>query len=390
MKMILHVDMDAFFASVEKLDNPGLSGQRVIVGGLSDRGVVAAASYEARAKGVRSAMPMCRARRLCPDGVFLAPRKSRYKEVSERAMVALCLFSPLVEQVSIDEAYLDIAGCERLFGPPVTVGNKIKQKIQEDIGITCSVGIAPVKFLAKIASAMDKPDGLTVISARDVLSFIDSLPVEKVPGVGPAARSSLLKIGITRLGDIKKFPQDILVKKLGKFGCKLYALSLGNDPSAVCPVRPVKSISHEETLESDTKDIRLLRVFLLKQAEAVGRALRRENADASTVFIKVKHSDFSQASRQTALCPHTRASEEIFSAASRLLLEYEIKKPVRLIGVGVSGLDFIKKPRQMNLFPETGKSFKKWEKLDNTVDEILERFGDDAVKKGRLFDRETW
>ncbi|NOY67972.1 MAG: DNA polymerase IV [Deltaproteobacteria bacterium] len=386
--MILHVDMDAFFASVEKLDNPELLGRCVIVGGQTARGVVAAASYEARAKGVRSAMPMYRARRLCPDGAFLPPRKSRYSQVSERAMAVLRLFSPLVEQVSIDEAYLDISGCERLFGPSVDVGNRIKQKIKADIGITCSVGIAPVKFLAKIASAMNKPDGLTIIGEYDVPGFIDSLFVEKVPGVGPAARSALLKIGITRLGDIRKFPEDILVKQLGKFGRKLYALALGNDPSAVCPVRSVKSISHEATLESDTKDISLLRGFLLKQAEAVGRALRRENADASTVFIKVKHSDFSQASRQTALCPPTRASEEIFSAASRLLLAYEIKKPVRLIGVGVSGLDFIKKPRQMNLFPETGKGYKKWEKLDNTVDEILERFGDDAVKKGRLFDQD--
>lgn len=383
--MILHVDMDAFFASIEMLDNPDLSDKCVIVGGLSDRGVVATANYAARRRGVHSAMPMVEARRRCPDGIFLRPRKKRYAAVSKRVMDILAKFSPAVEQVSIDEAYLDISGSERLFGTPVETGRKIKEEIRTDIGITCSVGIAPLKFLAKIASDMQKPDGLTFIEPADVSGFIDGLPVEKVPGVGPATRSVLYGMGIKTLADVKSYPQDILKRRLGRFGRRLYALSMGNDESRIRPVRPVKSISQEETLDSDTMDIQTLRRFLLKQAESVGRTLRKENRFASTVFIKLKYHDFSQITRQSHL-PQTRATEALFDAAEKLLLKCDITKPVRLIGMGVSGLDAAKKPRQMSLFGDPESRCNQWEKLDHTVDEILDRFGDKAVQKAGLLD----
>ena len=226
--MILHVDMDAFFASVEQLDNPDLKDQCVLVGGLSDRAVVAACSYEARKHGIHSAMPMFQARRKCPDAVIVPPRRARYKELSGKIMNVLGKFSPLVEPVSIDEAYVDITGCDKLLGDPIQVGKAIKRKIKETVHLTCSVGVAPVKFLAKIASDLDKPDGLTLIEQDEVMGFIEILDIGKVPGVGPKMRVQLRKLGIGTLGDVRKYPEKVLAGHWGKrpvTGC-------GNSPLA--------------------------------------------------------------------------------------------------------------------------------------------------------------
>ncbi len=384
--MILHVDMDAFFASVEVLDNPELAGKCVIVGGLSSRGVVSAASYEARGFGVHSAMPVYRARQKCPHGIFLKPRRSRYKQLSLKVMEILGRFSPLVEPVSIDEAYVDVCGCQALHGPPEAVGGKIKESIRTELGLTCTVGIAPLKFLAKIASDMDKPDGLTCISPQAAPEFIARLPVEKVPGVGDSTRLQLKRLGISVLGDVRAFSEDRLVRQLGKYGRRLSELARGIDHGRVEPVRPVKSVSSEHTLAADTADKNKLRPYLLQQAEDLGRQLRRKGLRAGTVILKIKHADFSQITRRKALPSAARASGILYEAGCRLLEDYSPCNPVRLIGLGASDLVYAERPVQMPLFAEPEDSAGRWESVENAVDAITERFGADAVKKAVLFD----
>ncbi len=392
--MICHVDMDAFFAAVEQLDDPSLAGKCVIIGGVSDRGVVAAASYEARQFGVRSAMPVFQAKKRCPEGVFLRPRHGRYKQVSERVMDVLGTFSPVLEQVSIDEAYLDLAGCEGLFGPYVRIGAAIKDKIRREVGLSCSVGIAPLKFLAKIASDMDKPDGLRVILVEEVQDLINALPVSKVPGVGPVTAKALERMGIRFLGDARRVDLNLLVSRLGRFGYRLHELSAGIDRSRVIPVHAVKSISSEETLESDTMEMRVLENLLLKHAEDVGRQVRKKKVMAKTVFIKLKDSDFKQITRQAQLAEPSQTAEIIYRAAVELLRACGLQKPVRLAGLGVSDLVSSDTPVQQSLFEASGfeasgnefsrKAMKKWEQVGETVDAIAERFGPGAVQKARL------
>ncbi len=348
--MILHVDMDAFFASAEVLDNPELAGRCVIVGGTSGRGVVSAASYEARKYGVHSAMPVSRARRICPGAVFLKPRRNRYREFSEKVMEVLDGFSPVVEQVSIDEAYVDISGCSSLHGGPFDTGRKIKERIHSEVGLTCSAGAAPLKFLSKIASDMDKPDGLIVIYPEEVPDVIAGLPVRKVPGVGARTMQQLERLGISVLGDAAGYDPEQLVKILGSFGRRLAEFSAGIDRSEVRPVRPVKSISSEKTLTEDTLDREKLRLCLLRQAEEVSRRLREKDLRAETVVLKVKYRDFSTVSRRKSLERPARSSEEIFRAAGELLEGYELKRKVRLIGLGASGLSEDSRPVQMKLF----------------------------------------
>ncbi|MFO7838917.1 MAG: DNA polymerase IV [Desulfosalsimonadaceae bacterium] len=384
--MILHVDMDAFFASVEMLDNSELAGKCVIVGGMSGRGVVSAASYEARRFGVHSAMPVYQARQKCPHGIFLKPRRSRYKELSLQVMEILYGFSPLVEPVSIDEAYLDASGCEALHGPPEVVGRKIKERVRTELGLTCTVGIAPLKFLAKIASDMEKPDGLTFISARSAPDFILGLPVEKVPGVGSSTRLQLKRMGISVLGDVRSFSEESLVRQLGKYGRRLSELARGIDHGRVEPVRPVKSVSSEHTLAADTTDNSRLRSCLLQQSEELGRQLRRKGLRAGTVILKIKHADFSLITRRKTLAQATRSSGSLYKAGCSLLQDYSPGRPVRLIGLGASDLVDASGPVQMSLFGEAEVSVSKWESVEHAVDAIAERFGADAVKKAGLFD----
>jgi DNA polymerase-4 len=386
--MILHVDMDAFFASVEELDHPELKGKCVIVGGTSNRGVVAAASYEARKFGVHSAMPMFQARRKCPHAVFLKPRHRRYGEISSVVMSVLESFSPLVEQVSIDEAFVDIGGCESIFGSPLETGAKIKKKIHETVCLTCSAGIAPLKFLAKIASDLNKPDGLTYISPRQVDAFIHDLSIRKVPGVGPNTESRLARWGIQTLGDVKRYSQKQIVGRLGKYGVRLYELASGIDRSTVQSERPVKSVSSEETLSSDTLDKDLLKKYLLKHAGDVGRELRSQALRAGTVILKIKFSDFTQKSRQIKMEHHTDSTEIIYQTAARILDAFPLNRKVRLIGVGASDFFSADRPVQMSLFTQPENSSAKWEKLDRAVDAISEKFGREAIRKATLKDDE--
>ncbi|CAB5163681.1 DNA polymerase IV (EC [Olavius algarvensis associated proteobacterium Delta 3] len=377
--MILHIDMDAFYASVEQLDNPWLKGKCVIVGGTSKRGVVSAASYEARRLGIHSAMPAFKARKKCPDAVFLPPRMERYKDISGQIMELLRQFTPRVEVVSIDEAYMDITGTSRLFGTPVDIGIKIKKKIREEIALTCSVGIAPSKFLAKIASDMDKPDGLFIIMPEEVAGFINTLPIGKVPGVGKRTHTILERMGIRTLGDVRSYSKMLIIRRLGKFGERLLLLSEGVDESPVTPAHLRKSASSERTLSEDTDNPALLKTLLLSQAEEVARQLRKLEVKARTVTLKLKHADFRQVSRSTTLPIPTRASETLYREGVKLLESYRLMQKVRLVGLGASGFVDSRTPAQMELFEAGPRSEENWEKVDRALDTISAKFGKGVV-----------
>ena len=385
--MILHVDMDAFYASVEELDNPDLQGKCVIVGGPSNRGVVSAANYLARSCGVHSAMPVFQARQKCPEAVFLPPRIERYKTLSQQVMSVLAEFSPLVEQVSIDEAYMDISGCERLLGTPAELGLQLKEKIKHTVQLTCSVGIAPNKFLAKIASDMDKPDGLFIIMPEDAALFIAQLPVRKVPGVGKTALRKLDRLGIKSLGDVSKYPEKALLKAFGKFGRRLIALAGGIDKSRVSPHTLRKSVSRERTFSTDTADKDLLKKYLLAHSQYVARDLRRINATARTITLKIKGADFKQVTRRSTLKAPIVSSKTIYQSAVALLDAYHIRTKVRLIGLGASGLMYAPKPMQMDLFNQIQEKATGWEQVDRAVDAITQKFGKDAVRRATLTDK---
>jgi DNA polymerase IV len=381
--MILHIDMDAFYAAVEQLDDPSLRGRCVIVGGLSGRGVVATASYEARRFGVHSAMPVFEARRRCPRAVFVKPRRERYQAVSRQVMAILQSFTPLVEPVSIDEAYLDVAGCERIGGPPAQIARRIKALILEQTGLTCSVGGAPVKFLAKIASEMQKPDGLTIIEEPDVATVIEKLPIERVPGVGPAARARLMPWGVKTLGDAGRLGEAALERRLGKFGRRLAALARGEDPSPVTPHSETKSISAEVTLGRDTVDPSEVKGILLDQAADVARQLRRQGLRARTVVLKLKHDDFRQVTRSRTLEAPTQSAHTLFGAAAALLDAYRLQRPVRLVGVGAANLVPASRPVQQTLFDAVGgrKADADWERVERVLDAIEARFGPRTVRR---------
>lgn len=379
--MIFHIDMDAFYASVEILDNPEFRGKPVIVGGLSGRGVVAAASYEARKYGVHSAMPMFQALKKCPDARVVIPRKSRYKQVSQNVMEILRSFSPLVEQVSIDEAYMDVSGCDRLFGPVHILAREIKNKIKECVHLTCSVGIAPVKFVAKIASDINKPDGLTLISPGELMDFISSLPIKKAPGVGPRVFGELSILGVSTVGDIQNISEKFLTNKFGKFGKRLKELSMGIDESPVLPFVNPKSISSEETLHFDTLDRELLKKYLLHQSNEVGRQLRKAGVRAKTISIKLKYSDFQQIARSTTLKNPTCSSNILYHEACRLFEACMLTQKVRLIGMGASGFVPIDQPVQLTLFDMSNRDDNNWEKIDKTMDRIQERFGKKIISR---------
>ncbi|MDD3992639.1 MAG: DNA polymerase IV [Desulfobacterales bacterium] len=379
--MILHIDMDAFYAAVEQLDDPSLRGRCVIVGGTSGRGVVATASYEARRFGVHSAMPIFEARRRCPQAVFIKPRRERYQAVSRRIMAILERFTPLVEPVSIDEAYLDVTGCERIGGPPAQIARCIKALILEETGLTCSVGGAPVKFLAKIASEMQKPDGLTLIEGPEVAAVIERLPIERVPGVGPAALARLAPRGIKTLADAGRLGEAALERRLGKFGRRLAALARGEDPSPVTPHSETKSISAEVTLARDTADPGEMKKILLDQAEDVARQLRHQGLRARTVVLKLKHDDFRQLTRSRTLEAPTQSAHTLFGAAAALLDAYRLRQPVRLVGVGAANLVPANRPVQTALFPTGRGADGAWEKVERALDAIEARFGPRAVRR---------
>ena len=380
-KTILHIDMDAFFAAIEVLDDPSLAGKPVIVGGTTKRGVVSTANYEARRFGVHSAMPVFMAKKKCPHGIFLPVRKERYAEVSRKILDILKDFTPSIEQVSIDEAYLDITGTEELFGRPEKVVRRIKDRIRKEIGLTCSIGVAPNKFLAKIGSDMNKPDGLKIILANDVEEFLPRLPVEKIPGVGKRSLERLQRYGIKMVGDLGRFSEERLSKELGNFGHRLHELAKGADASSVVAHAEAKSISSEGTLESDTGDLSVLKGHVASHAKRVAWRLRKEGLKGGTITIKIKFSDFSAITKSHTLAQPTDSSKTISETAVKLLLNGPLRVKVRLIGVAVSNLEKTGEDAQLGLFEKEQNKVKE-RKVDQAMDKIREKFGTKVITRG--------
>jgi len=388
-RIVLHIDMDAFYASVEQLDHPELRGKPVIVGGSSNRGVVSAASYEARKFGVRSAMPIFQAKQKCPQGLFVPVRMARYKEMSHRVMDILERYSPIVEQVSIDEAYLDMTGLQRLQGSPEQVAQRIKEEIRRITSLSCSVGIAPNKFLAKVASEANKPDGLTIIPRGEASEVAQSLPVQKVPGVGRKTVERLAKMKVITLGDLLTLPEAALLKAVGKFAYTLREFAKGRDESPVVAHTDAKSISSEETFEENTNDFEVLRKELLLQAEEVGRRLRKNELKGSTVALKLRRADFVRITRSISFSKATDSTTTIYTWALKLLEPVDLSEKFRLIGVAVSGFTANQRgSTQLNLFGGKSRREGSWREVEKAMDSIAEKFGQDAIKRGSLVDEE--
>jgi len=340
VRRIIHVDMDAFYASVEQRDDPSLRGKPVAVGGQpGSRGVVAASSYEARVFGVRSAMPMARAQRLCPELIIVRPDFARYRAASQQILEIFRSCTPLVEPLSLDEAYLDVT--ENHWNEPLatSVAKRLKERIREEIRLTASAGVAPNKFLAKIASGWQKPDGLTVISPGRVEAFLQQLPVDALWGVGPVTAAKLRKIGIARLVEVRAADPDLLRRAVGSLAGTLQRLALGDDPRAVVPDRPYKSSSSENTYNEDLLEPGAIRAEIERMARQTAEWLARKELLARTVTIKVRYADFSTVTRSHTAAAPTRDPDEIAARALTLLDRTDAgRRPIRLLGAGVHGL----------------------------------------------------
>ncbi len=385
-RKIIHIDMDAFYAAVEQRDNPHLRGLPVIVGGEAEkRGVVSAASYEARAFGVRSAMPTSQAKRLCPQGIFLQVRMNRYREVSGQILALLEEYTPLIEPLSLDESYLDVTGSETLFGPALKIAQEIKRRIYQTTGLTASAGIAPNKFLAKIASDWKKPDGLVEIKNEKVEEFLRELPTARLGGVGKSTEEALRGLGIFKVGQLANYPPALIEKKLGKFGLELVALARGEDERPVMPHWDPKSISQEETFTPDLRELSVMKRVILEQAEHVGWELRRQKLKSYTIQLKVRYPDFSLVTRSATLPSPTDQGMSVYHAAVKLLDKTDaLKKKARLIGVGVSNLRRYDEPEQLSLFYSHQK---RSERSTAAIDQIWGKFGREAIKRASLVEK---
>ena len=386
-RWILHLDMDAFFASVEQLDDPSLRGLPVIVGGET-RGVVSAASYEARVFGVRSAMPVAEAKKRCPQGIFVRGRRARYVEKSREVMEVLREFSPLVEPASIDEAYLDLSGLERVFGPIPELARRIRDTVAERTLLSCSVGLAPVKFLAKIASDLNKPGGVSILPHAEVPAFLRTLDVRKIPGVGKKTLPALEELGVRTADDIRRLPLEFWQRRLGKTGEALFARAGGEDDRPVEPFVAPKSESAETTFAKDTLDREFLSARLLQQAERIGASLRKQGLAGRTVTLKAKYADFTQVTRSRTLKEPVNTTRLIYETALALLDELAPRRLLRLIGLGVS--HFGAGGEQLSLLPAQDEAQKKRDAaLDAALDGVRAKFGGLAVQRGKIFTPET-
>jgi DNA polymerase-4 len=376
---ILHVDLDAFFAAVEQRDRPELRGKPVIVGGdPGARGVVSAASYEARAFGVHSALPLRTAAARCPAGVFLPVDGAKYRRESRRVMEILGRFSPLLEQVSIDEAFLDVAGSEALFGPPEGIARRIKAAVREEVGLTASVGVATTKLVAKVASDLRKPDGLVVVPPGEEAAFLAPLPITRLWGVGEQTRAALADHGVRTIGDLAALPVDVLVRRLGAHGATLHERALGIDPSPVTGEVAAKSVSHEHTFDVDTADGEVIERTLLALSEGVASRLRAGGVRASTVAVKVRDSAFRTVTRQRTLPEPTDLADPIYQTALELARPEMRGRRIRLLGVGAHGLG---EPAQMGLFASEDPRRRA---AVEAQDAIRRKYGSRALTRARL------
>jgi DNA polymerase IV len=379
---ILHVDLDAFYASVEQLADPTLRGRPVVVGGLGGRGVVAAASYEARTFGIHSAMPMARARRACPDAVFLAPRFDAYTDASQAVMAILRSYTPLVEPISLDEAFLDARGARRLHGPARDIAVAVRARIRDETGLTASVGLATTKLLAKIASELAKPDGMLVVEPGDELTFLHPLDVGRLWGVGPATRRRLDRLGVHTIGDLAAVPDATLCHALGDaHGSHLHALALNDDDRPVEPDRHAKSIGHEETFATDVTDRARLEADLMRFAERVATRLRDAATAARTVQLKVRYADFRTITRSRTLPDATDVAHELVRVGRELLRDVELGDGVRLLGLSAQQLVPISEVQPRLALSATAADDARHASLERTVDQVRARYGEEAVTR---------
>lgn len=380
-RWIIHVDMDAFFASVEQRDRPEYRGKPVIVGGLGNRGVVSTASYEARRFGVHSAMPMVTARRLCPQAVYLPCDHERYARVSDEMMNILGDFSPLVEPLSVDEAFLDVSGMDWLFAGPVEIAGKIKQRIREALQLTASAGVAPNKFLAKMASDLQKPDGLVVVQPGSETEFLHGLPVRKLWGIGEVTARSLLARGITTIGQLAGAPAELLHSLFGQQAQAVRELALGRDDRPVVAAHEAKSIGAEETFEQDLCRLEDMLTVLMRLAERNGFRLREQGLAGRTVTLKLRYGSFRTLTRRRTLDEPTQTDELIYRTASDLLAaQTDLEAGLRLLGVTVSQLEAAR-PVVCSLFDGQEE---KGRRVCAAMDQLRQKYGADALMHGRL------
>ncbi|MFM9130141.1 MAG: DNA polymerase IV [Actinomycetes bacterium] len=382
---ILHVDMDAFFASVELRDRPELKGLPVVVGHSGGRGVVTSATYEARKFGIHAAMSMTEATRRCPKAIFIEPNHEKYSEVSEKLQEIYLSFTPLVEPLSVDEAFLDVSGSRKLLGTPIEIGKKLREKVFQEENITCSVGIAPTKFIAKLASTRAKPDGLIVVSPKEVIDFLHPLPVGALWGVGGKTEEVLKRLGLFKVSDIANLSLKTLKRALGDgIAEHLYELSWGKDERSVETNEPEKSVGNEETFSKDLDQAEDILREVLRLSEKVAARLRQAGLMGRTITLKVRFSNFSTITRSKTLLDPTDVAKEIYEVAKSLFEGLKLDQVrVRLVGVRVEKLI---EEEQANRQLILGESEKGWREIDKASDKANARFGDEAIKPARLIE----
>jgi DNA polymerase IV len=396
VRTIIHLDLDAFFVAVERLDNPDLIGKPVIVGGRpEERGVVASASYECRRCGVGSAMPTAQALRLCPQAILIAGHRGRYSEMSRLVMRILADYTPELEQLSIDEAFLDMTGTEALFGPPAQLAQTIQRRIDDELKLSSSLGVAANKLVAKIASDYGKPHGITVVPPGTEAAFLAPLPIRRLWGVGRVTAADLGRLGVETVADLTRFSLDELRARFGSHGEGLWRAARGMDDSPVTAERERKSLSREETFAKDIRDPAVLRRELLRLSDDVAGGLRRHKVQARTVDIKLRYADFTTYTRQATLPESTDTGPVIYAVALALFEAAWDRRPLRLVGVGGSRL--CEPVRQLRLFEQAEEApaaarAERQARLDDALDRIRARFGDDAIQRASLLDQpdELW
>jgi len=378
---ILHVDMDSFFVEVERLHDPGLGGRPVAVGGAGPRGVIASASYEARGHGVRSAQPTATARRLCNELIVVPPNHQRYGDMSVEVFAVFRGFTPLVEGLSLDEAFLDVGGLRFHYESPVAVGEAVRSRLRSELGLPASVGVASVKFIAKLASEAAKPDGLRHIPVDRQLEFLHALPASSIWGVGPATLAALARLGVESVGDIAKLPESVLSSAIGPAaGRHLHDLALGHDIREVVPESAAKSISVEETYDVDLEGAEIVETALLAHSQRLSNRLRRAGLRARTITLKIRFPDFTTVTRSQTVPSPVVGARQLFRVAVDLFGGLEDRaRPVRLLGLGATGLEDSAAPTQLDI--EAGVE---WERVEDAVAGVRQRFGEEAVGPARL------
>jgi DNA polymerase IV len=389
-RTILHLDMDAFFASVEQRDRPELRGLPVIIGGAADsRGVVSTCSYEARRYGVHSAMPTAQAKRLCPNGIYLPPEHQKYTAVSRQMFAILARYTPLIEGLSVDEAFLDVTGSRRLFGDGVRIAQRLKDEIQQELGLTASVGVSYNKFLAKLASDLDKPNGLVVITPPDVPTRVHPLPITRLWGVGQKSAEQLQRLGLRTIGDVARMDVRHMRRYLGALADHLFLLAQGKDDRPVSPDREAKSIGQETTFVEDVRDYSFLEATLLGQCESVARKMRKNDLEGRTVTLKLRFASFKTITRSHTLPNGTALPGKIYETVRHLLAKCGLTREdaIRLIGVNVSGFAPTGHVQQISLF-DTPDTDPKQQDLTRAVDALKDKFGENILTRARLVQRE--